>query len=571
MVFQPPLLPRHAAAAAPGLLGIPHRFGKRFTWWWQIPVLLMGIGLMAAGAFAGGENTHRGLHAQGYFSGDLQMETQFYIRDTLIGASNTEHYDVLKNGGDAWLSLNYANPELELSLGVRMDLFYNSNLHFPGTAYTGIGIGAFYIQKRAGKLDITGGYLYDQFGSGLTFRAYEERALGIDKAILGARLQYDFSDHWSIKALAGKQKNRFELFAPIIMGAELFGNVQLGENTFLNPGLNVVNRTMDKENLDLVRANLAASLNPGDSVLPLANEYTGSVYNSLDWKAFSWYVEFGATSHSVETASGEPYDRWGNILLTSLSYSRKGLGLTGQFRRVDNFELRTSPNEQLLQGIYNFLPALTRQNSLRLPARYNGVPQDLGEQGFQLDAIYQPMKGYTLSGNFANITNLSGTKLYREYYADLEIRTSRKWKLLFGAQHVEYNQDFYENKPGAKEVSTITPFAEFLYKIDRRKSIRVEAQYMDTEGDFGSWMYGLVEFNMAPSFSISVADMYNHQPTDKSPGQIHYYTVFSSYTKDANRFYVSYSRQVEGIICTGGVCRFEPAFNGVKLGVTSSF
>ena len=27
--------------------------------------------------------------AQGQFSGDLQLETQFYIRDTLIGASGT--------------------------------------------------------------------------------------------------------------------------------------------------------------------------------------------------------------------------------------------------------------------------------------------------------------------------------------------------------------------------------------------------------------------------------------------------------------------------------------------------
>jgi hypothetical protein len=511
------------------------------------------------------------LLAQGYFSGDLQMETQFYIRDTLIGASNTEHYDVLKNGGDAWLSLNYQNPDLDLGLGVRMDAFYNSNLHFPGTAFTGIGIGAFYIQKGVDKLDITGGYLYDQFGSGLTFRAYEERALGIDKAILGLRLRYDFNDSWSIKALAGKQKNRFELFAPIIMGAEVLGNVQLSEKAWLNPGLNVVNRSMDKTNLDLVRANLAPTLAPGDSVLPLSNVYSGSVYNSLDWGDFSWYIEVAGKSNEYAYADGTPFDRWGHIVMSSLTWSRQGLGITGQFRRVDNFELRTSPNEQLLLGIFNFLPSLTRQNSLRLPARYNGVPQDRGEQGFQIDAIYTPKKGYTLTGNFADLHTLPGEKLYREYYLDLEIRTSRKWKLLVGGQHVEYNQDFYENKPGAREVSTITPFAEFLWKFDRRKSIRVEAQYMGTEGDFGSWMYGLVEFNWAPSFSISVADMYNYAPTEKSPGQIHYYTFFSSYTKDANRFYLSYSRQVEGIICTGGVCRFEPAFNGVKFGVTSSF
>jgi hypothetical protein len=38
-----------------------------------------------------------------------------------------------------------------------------------------------------------------------------------------------------------------------------------------------------------------------------------------------------------------------------------------------------------------------------------------------------------------------------------------------------------------------------------------------------------------------------------------------------NRITLGYVRQVEGINCTGGVCRLEPAFNGVKATLTSSF
>ena len=513
----------------------------------------------------------KGLSGQGQFSGDLQLETQFYIRDTLIGASGTEHYDVLKNGGDSWLSFSYLNPEWDLSMGVRFDAHYNSNLHNPGTAFTGIGVGTFYLQKRVDKLDITAGYLYDQFGSGLTFRAYEERALGIDKALLGVRLMYALHENWTVTGIVGKQRDRFDLFAPVIMGGRLEGSLAAGKTVRLNPGLSVVDRSMDKENLDLVRANLAPTLAPGDSVRPLANVYTASVYNTLSVGNVSWYVELAGKSNEYDTPDGSPWDQYGSAVLSSLSYSKKGLGLTGQFRRVNAFMLRTSPNEQLLNGIFNFLPTLTRQNSLRLPARYNAVAQDLGEIGYQLDGIYTPVKGYTLSGNYSDIRTLDNRQLFREIYADLEVRIKSDWKLLVGGQTVQYNQDFYENKPGVPTVRTFTPFVEFLYKLDKRKSIRIEAQHMSNEGDFGSWMYGLIEFNMAPSFSISVADMYNYDPTEKSPGQIHYYTLFSSYTNKANRFYASYSRQVEGIICTGGVCRFEPAFNGVKIGVTSSF
>ncbi len=513
---------------------------------------------------------HNG-HAQGQFSGDLQMETQFYIRDTLIGASNTEHYDVLKNGGDSWLSLNYLQPDWDFSAGIRIDAHYNSNLHNPGTAFTGIGVGTFYLQKRVDKLDITAGYFYEQFGSGLSLRAYEERTLGIDKALLGLRLLYQFNENWAFTGLVGKQRNRFDLFAPIIMGGRLEGSFQVNEKAWFNPGLSVVNRSMDKANLDLVRANLAPTLDPGDSVRPLSNTYVASIYNNIDLGKFSWYVELAGKTPEYQRPDGSPWDQYGSAVLSSLSYSRKGLGLTGQVRRIESFLLRTSPNEQLLDGIFNFLPTLTRQNSLRLPARYNPVAQDLGEMGFQLDAIYSPIKGYTFSANYSDIRTLDNQNLFREIYVDLELRTSTSWKLLGGIQHVRYDQDFYENKPGVRPVSTVTPFAEFLYKLDKRKSLRLELQYMNNPGDFGSWLYGLIEFNMAPSFSISIADMYNFDPTDKSPGQIHYYTLFTSYTQKANRFYLSYARQVEGIICTGGVCRFEPAFNGVKLGVTSSF
>ncbi|MBX9448900.1 MAG: hypothetical protein KL787_03955 [Taibaiella sp.] len=44
-----------------------------------------------------------------------------------------------------------------------------------------------------------------------------------------------------------------------------------------------------------------------------------------------------------------------------------------------------------------------------------------------------------------------------------------------------------------------------------------------------------------------------------------------AYSKNAHRFSLAYVKQVEGINCTGGVCRYEPAFSGLRLGITSSF
>ena len=66
--------------------------------------------------------------------------------------------------------------------------------------------------------------------------------------------------------------------------------------------------------------------------------------------------------------------------------------------------------------------------------------------------------------------------------------------------------------------------------------------------------------------------MYNVKPNKIHVSAAHHYpNVFVAYTKDANRFTLQYVKQVDGINCTGGVCRYEPAFSGFKIGVTSSF
>ncbi|HPI54790.1 MAG TPA: DUF6029 family protein, partial [Chitinophagaceae bacterium] len=95
---------------------------------------------------------------------------------------------------------------------------------------------------------------------------------------------------------------------------------------------------------------------------------------------------------------------------------------------------------------------------------------------------------------------------------------------------------------------------------------------MSTKQDFGSWAFGLLEFNIASKWSFAVSDMYNIQPNkahvDKAQ---HYPNVFMAHTRGPNRFTAQYVKQVEGINCTGGVCRYEPAFSGFRIGIISTF
>ena len=72
--------------------------------------------------------------------------------------------------------------------------------------------------------------------------------------------------------------------------------------------------------------------------------------------------------------------------------------------------------------------------------------------------------------------------------------------------------------------------------------------------------------------------MFNIDPGKNSPvddsgkkQSLHYPRFDVYYTTGPTRLALSYVKQVEGVVCTGGICRLEPAFSGVKFSANTSF
>ena len=152
----------------------------------------------------------------------------------------------------------------------------------------------------------------------------------------------------------------------------------------------------------------------------------------------------------------------------------------------------------------------------------------------------------------------------------------RKSTLIAGIQHQQYNQEIYEGKPGVPLVKTITPYVDYLMIFNRKQSLRLEFQYMHTKQDYGSWIFALAEFSIAPHWIFEVSDMWNVVPYKDSSGKAkndpqHYPTFGVTYTVGAQRFSVRYVKQVEGVVCSGGICRLEPAFSGLRLQAALQF
>lgn len=508
---------------------------------------------------------------QGNLSGDLMMNVNFFQRDTNIKASGNQLYDNFLSGGEGWLGLRYNIKGFTAS--VRFDAFHNSNLLVPTSALTSAGIGMFNISKEVNNLTITAGHVYDQIGSGIIFRAYEDRGLLIDNALFGLHLKYKASKYLTVKAFTGQTKFLFDRYKPILKGFVAESDFDLGEKAHITPGIGATSRTMDQQSMDQVIATIN-SYPINERFAPRYNNYAFSVYNTLNAGDFTWYVEGALKSQEAVATEKGLKNVSGNVVYTTLGYARSKYGINATFKRTENFMMRTSPNEQLIRGLYNWQPIIAQIRPQRVIARYTPPSQDLSEIGGSLNAFITPNENLTFNLNYTHINSLEGDTLYREGFVDAEIRTVKNFIFHLGMQYLVYNQALYQQKvkENYPNVIALTPFVEVVYKIDSRKSIRTEVQYMNTKQDFGSWIFGLLEFSIASKWSFAVSDMYNIAPNYKHVNKAHHYpNVFVAYTQGSHRFTVQYVKQVEGINCTGGVCRYEPAFSGGRIGVISTF
>ncbi|MFI5221585.1 MAG: DUF6029 family protein [Bacteroidia bacterium] len=545
-----------------------------------------------------------GLHAQmenkpvtapqdrGEFSGSFQTNNQFYVRDDKIGATTTQYLHELSST-DAWLNLNYKIRGFSFML--RYDLFNNSPLFNPQEAYSNQGIGFWQVSKDLDKFNFTVGYFYDQFGTGMAFRSYEDRNLGIDYAIEGARIIYNATENTRIKAFTGVQKYRFDIRQAVIKGVNAEHRIVIDDNVNTEFGASLVNRTIDAASMNSIAANINSF--PLDQRFdPKWNVFVGNIYNTIHYKKFILYLEYDyKTPEAIMNSDATRLlNKDGNIYYSSLSYSTPGIGVNAQYKRIESFPFRTSPlvtNPPPLNASINYLPSLTRQNTYRLLARYNAVVQELGENAAQVEITMKSKdKKWQVNINTSAVTTLgavsskginwkdSSTGLFREFYIDVARKFSSKFKTLLGVQIIGYNQAVFEQK-SVPFVNAITPFGEFNYKFDRVHSLRLEWQYMYNQQDLGSFANALVEFNMAPHWSFSGGDMINvvhgyiNDPavTGEAFEYIHYFTFFVGYTHEATRLTLAYLKQPQGVNCTGGVCRWEPAFSGARLTLTTNF
>lgn len=506
---------------------------------------------------------------KGYLTGSFETNNHFYVADEGNGLKGFEPDD------DPFASNNYLKLDYykgKFSAGLQLEGYAPAIIGYP-SELDRFKLTNFYADWKDEDFQITAGTFYEQFGSGLLFRTWEDRALGLNNALMGARFAYDWDNKIAFKALWGMPRYGMEFSDTQVRGADL--SVSLADIIGLD---------------DVVLSIEGSALNKYAKISIDAEE-AGAKASTLGWSGrlnFDYagfffkgeYVDIGN-----QLVSGTP--KRGNAQLAELGYNGRGLGVTVTGRRLEWMGQRILPSVASPINMMSYVPAMCTQYTYMLTTLHPYNPQvgddtsfafNSGEIGGQIDAFYNFRRGTVLGGkrgmkihaNFSTYRTLAqegsfkpGNLLFSDFSFDVEKQWTKEFKMLLMYSLQEYNPSYGANK--TTWLSNIF-VADLLYKWTPTFSTRMELQYLTTHEDQKDWMAALLEVNFAPHWSIWGSDMYNH-----GSSKMHYYNVGVSYTKGRTRVAAGYGRYKDGMICSGGVCRLIPNYTGANFSVTTSF
>lgn len=570
--------------------------------------LLSSIAAFSQGFLEGGQVT-----------GNLQLDAQYYSEDDKLGITDST-LNYRKFGMNAYGNINYTNGDF--SAGLRFESFLNPMLGFDDR-FEGVGIPYWFAKYKVGTLEMTAGHFYEQYGSGLILRGWEEWTLGYDNNFYGFKAHFSPMKGVKLKGLVGTQRYFWEPYEAgnrgIVRGfdgdfflnemfdgmAETKTKIDLG-GSFVSKYEKVPSITFTRDSTYFIDSVEWTQRTTYELDLP-NNVGSWAVRANIARGGFNFYGEY-AEKGADPNATNNYIFKKGRAVYSTLSYSTKGLGIFLATKWIDNMsyksKLTESGNPPMLD--INYLPAISKEHTYSLATVYPYATQPNGEFGFQGQVIYTIPKKSAVGGRYGTsitvnyslarsiekdtlyspITDgMAGTDGYETnffsigdltFYEDFNVLIERKFSSKVKAKAAYYRQTY--NKHVIEDnifddhnmVYADIAVIDFTYKFDRRNSLRTELQGLWTKEDDGDWLAVLLEYNISPTWFFSVQDEFNYgNPVDDM--QVHYYNVSFGYTQKSNRISLRYGRQREGLLCVGGVCRYVPASTGLTLTITSSF
>ena len=535
------------------------------------------------------------------FSGEFNSSLQSYQEDTKIEASSVD--EIIRN--NAYLNLNYSKDNF--TAGLRYESYLNALLDY-NQNFRGNGIAYRFATYYNQGLEITAGNYYEQLGSGLIFRSYEDKGLGIDNSMDGIRLKYNPYNGVYIKSFIGKSRTYFEYADGIFRGADAEINfnelLNKSSKTTLIMGGSFISRYQQRNNAKFEIPQNVGAFSSRINIIRSGWNYYGEYAYKINDPGNSLQEK------NMNYASG-------NAIHQNITFSKRGMGFSAQFQRVDNMSFLSDRDSDQRAYIINYIPTLSKQHTYSLMAMYPCATQADGEFGMQFDLFYKIQKGTLLGGkygtklalNYSRINSLNGGPSFKNdkrehkpmlisiigedlFYKDINLEITKKINRQISTNFVfanqTYNRDVLEGKTiGEYGILNSTIFvSDITYKIKSGHSLRIELQTLKSKqlekselGNYengmiepseGDWSMALFEYTISPNWFFTVQDMYNHGH-ELEEKRLHFMNFSAGFLNGSHRFEIGYGKKKGGIYCVGGVCKPVFPSNGFNLNISSSF
>lgn len=511
-----------------------------------------------------------------------------------LGIQNESHYSFAKDMTPRLRANTYIDAGLHstnLDLGLR---FESLRQPLPGYEHAqGWGLPHLYAHLRYKGQELQLGDIYDQFGSGMVLRFYEDRAIGVDNALRGASLRLNLDKGISLKALAGQQRHFFDRGTKFytqergfVYGADTevsFSEYIKGlreRNTSLVWGASFVTRDATSHQSIIKYDDPSKQLRFPSLVHAFATR--------LNYKRGSWdaYLEYAHKSEDPNATNDYTFGT-GQILMATLTYSRGALSAFVGARRSEAFDFRSSQHERGFGLKINHLLPFNTQQSYALAGMNPYNTQPAGEWAWQGEIHYRLKRGSKLGGRYGTQLKLSGSYITGldkastkaegaatlagttahskaffatgdKYFYDLTLEMSRKisnsYSLSLLYTHQYYNRQVLEGYGG--ELYSHTLVYDAKHRLSKKLSLRTELQCR-RRVQRDTWLYGAAELHINPSIILSIANELWLEEKEHYP----YLSIATSF--GSHRLQLGVGKTSSGMNCSGGVCRYMPETEGL--------
>ena len=486
-----------------------------------------------------------------------QSESSWMVWPEGLGFSNHLEYsyntdsdqEILEN----WLNLDYSKGIF--SAGLRFEVFQlndpDPSISRGKDVYADIAYKYFRADIGSGNegLDIQAGNYYTLFGRGMVLKSYEDRNIRVDNNLLGLKVVGKYSD-FILTGLTGMSENAVAERKEILHAADL----EFKGWKPLRAGLTYASNNPD---IDGVARTDMASLR----ILP-------SFWN------IDMYAEYSAIQN--EDINQDVFNGEENIIgqgfYGNLNFYLGSFSLLSEYKYYDNISFTSSDGTVN----YNTPPAVRQEYTYILPNRHPSPINPDNEKGFQFAAGYNFDEQTYFNGAYTETNTLSSDSYYQQVAGSNLLPVTQLKEIYLNAQR-DWSESFTTiaafsyNEELATNTENITPILEGRYYFGDVNTIKIifEHQHSTARSTDEKYYTNVlsIEYLRSPKLNIAlVAELETREPQSENVVRKFWSFVQIGY-KFAHHTDISLllgTRQA-GNICIGGVCRYEPAFEGVEL------